>query len=134
MLLRRRGFLTLCVPPLLGDEREDALRILEPLVAALADGQWQPFLSAIDRSMPDYSTLTENIQALVAQAEIASSVTLLAAAKDQFEVDWIMSLRGRRDTARIERRRERVRVDVAKKKIRSLSPISFFAPMGAYRL
>lgn len=131
MRIRRRSLLAVATFPLLADEREDALRILEPLVAALSDGRSEPFLAAVDAGMPEYGVLREYLESLVRQAEVTSSVTLIEAGQDRFDVDWIMSLRARHDSARIERRRERVRVELARKKIRNIGPVAFFAPMGA---
>jgi hypothetical protein len=117
------------------DLRQMALERLEPLASALADARPQVFAAQFEDSMAELEELRGNVQSLVAQAECASSVTIVSASEEGCVADWILNIRlrtasGMKEAGRSERRREKVTVVYGeKKKLRSLTPVSFFAPL-----
>lgn len=92
------------------------------------------FLSRFDRNMPGFRVLAENVRALAAQADIASSVEISSeegnADTRQVEVDWLMEITLGGAGNRVERRREKIRCTLRRSGKRwlvsALDPISFF--------
>ncbi|HYZ83252.1 MAG TPA: hypothetical protein VE621_02555 [Bryobacteraceae bacterium] len=122
----------MCLTTLQGDEREDCLRRLEPLAAALSDSQPGAFLGAFEPGMQDFNVLSGHIVALTEQAVVASSVAVLAATKEDCLVDWEMNINARvTHVSQFVRRRDRVRVVYGSKKnkLRSIGPVEFFRPL-----
>lgn len=128
--MRRRTFaLTLCCRSAArSDERTEILELVAPLAAALAEGDAARFMRHIASDMPGRSTLRANIQALVDQADVTSSVELRRLSNGAAEVDWYMQVRSKATLAVLERRRTIVTVEILQGRIKSLAPLSHFAP------
>src|SRR5512146_1776653 len=86
------------------DDDAEVWKIFTQMAAALGQGNAPAFLAAIDPSMPGFASLRANIQALVAQYDIQSSVERTANAT---EVDWLLHVTARSD-GRLTRRQQRV--------------------------
>jgi hypothetical protein len=131
----RRLFLTFCLGTSLFLEaaEEDAgtvLDIFAPLANGLSQGNAEGFIAALDRSMPDYGLLCDNVRALAAEAEVTSSIELVEYKKPQVELDWTMEIKLQNAGGISERRQQRVFATIGKRKrITSLKPVEFFAPV-----
>ncbi|HET9318893.1 MAG TPA: hypothetical protein VFO27_03930 [Bryobacteraceae bacterium] len=122
--------------PLLADTRQEILDLITELASALSEGNGLAFLDHIDRAMPDYQKLEQNILALTEQNEVSAGIDILKQEGDDrtqtVELDWLLQIRSREDSGPIERRRETVKCRAERKKknwkIVSLEPIALFAP------
>jgi hypothetical protein len=111
-----------------GDERTDAIEAVAPLATALSNGDATEFLRRIPDDSPDRLQLSDNIQALIGQAEMTCSIQLRAIREGRGEFDWYMEIRSRATMSVLERRRENVVVHFRNKEVFSLAPVSFFRP------
>ena len=110
------------------DDRTDALDAVAPIAAALSDGDTAAALAALRRDAENYAELRENLTAMIAQAEVTSSVEVISAESGAAELDWYMQIRNRSTKMVIARRRGTVQIRFRKRKLLALSPASFFAP------
>jgi hypothetical protein len=108
------------------DERTDILEIVEPLAAALSESRGDDFMSAFADDMPARADLRSHIAALIAFAEVTSSIGLVRIEKDRAELDWYMEIRARSTGSVVERRREKVTIRVSGRRISDLTPVAFF--------
>ena len=72
--------------------------------------------------------LRTNLKALIASAEVTSSVEVVEATKDSAELDWYLEIRNRNTQTVVERRRGTVRIRHKRRKLLAIEPASFFAP------
>jgi len=83
------------------------------MASALSEGNALAFLKPIDRAMPDYQKLQDNVVALVAQNDLASSIEVLKDEGDdkrrRVELDWFLELRSHEIHGPYERRRKVVK-------------------------
>jgi hypothetical protein len=110
------------------DERTDAMDAISPLAAALADGDAGAFLSRFPEDSPNRGRLSDNIRALLAQADLTSSVQLVRLESGRAELDWYLEIRGRARQAVLERRRGLVIVRFRNRALFSIEPVDFFKP------
>src|SRR5712692_302626 len=84
--LSRRVILALLAAPLplfrpgsagAADSHQEVFDLLTEMASALSEGNALAFLKPIDRAMPDYQKLQDNVVALVAQNDLASSIEVL---------------------------------------------------------
>jgi hypothetical protein len=125
-LTRRLLFAAFVVTCCRADERTEILEILEPLPAALSESRGDDFMAAFADDMPDRAELRNRIAALIAFAEVTSSVELLRIENGRAQLDWYMEIRARATGSVVERRREKVTIRVEARKIREFRPIEFF--------
>lgn len=89
-----------------------------------------PFLDHFDSNMPGYTDLRNNVEALVAEAMVGSSIEVVSdTGNDQkrtMELDWILDI----ENQALRRQIVKVTIEKQKKKWKftSLSPIDFFKP------
>jgi hypothetical protein len=124
-MLRRAVLLALPLAVLSADERTDALDAIAPFAAALSNGDAGALLESIPK---DARELRRNLAALIARAEVTSSVEVVTATKSAAELDWYMEIRDRITQTVVERRRGKVQLQHRRRKLLSLEPASFFAP------
>ena len=111
-----------------GATRQEVLDAVEPLASALSQGDVNAFLSGVAPDAPVREELRAAVSALIAFAEVTSSVDVLSIDGDRAELDWYMQIRARATGAIAERRREAVSVRLAKRKLAEISPVRFFVP------
>ena len=116
-MLRRAIVLALPAALLPADERTDALDAIAPLAAALSNGDAGALLQAIPK---DARELRTSQTALIARAEITSSVEVVSAAKDSAELDWYLEIRSRGTQTVFDRRRGKVEIRHRRRKLLSL--------------
>ncbi len=130
-MTRRRlhGWLITLIPAILAaDERSEAIDLITPLASALSASDAEGFLQHISKEAPNRSQLADNIQGLLAQAEVTSSVKLTTIDQGRAEVDWYMQIRSRARSVVLERRKGAVIVTIRKNAIFSIEPVDFFKP------
>ena len=140
-LTRRTLLFAVCAAALHADDAQDVWDLLTEVASALSEGNPSTFLSAFDQSMPDYGMLQANVNALLDQCQVQSSIELLKgegnASTRNVELDWFLQIVEQQDAATVTRRREVVHCRLIKEKkkwrITSLEPIALFAPPGPSR-
>ena len=132
----RAGF-TFATPPVsAADNRRAVFDLFTGMASALSEGNPIAFMQPFDRSMPGVQELRAYVTALIAQAEVLSSIEILSDEGDDahrtVELDWFLQIRDREETGPVVRRRETVkcRLERRGKKwvVVSLAPLAFFAP------
>jgi len=120
------------------DERSEALELVGRMAQALSAGNAADFLGPFDRAWPGYEQLRTNVFALLEQAEVSSAVDMVEesgnADRRSLVLDWTLEIRSAVATGPLERRREKVKMELARHGKTwcavSLEPVSFFAPPG----
>jgi hypothetical protein len=118
------------------DTRADLMDLFASMAAALADSNAPAFLAAFDPSMPGLDKLRIEVNALVKDAGVSSSVEMIGDQGDDqkhsVELDWFLEIDSTAVGAKLERRRQVVRCRLQRLgkhwKIVALEPLDFFAP------
>jgi hypothetical protein len=116
---------------------ETPLASLANLATALSENDPDSALSYFDSQMKGYSTIDANLDALTAQTDISCAIDVVTDEESnglhKLDLDWLMQLKSRGDDAQVERRRERVQVEMrqvkGRWKITSMSPLSILDPI-----
>jgi hypothetical protein len=139
-MIARRSLLLLSVAGLLPAAVDDEIRdVLAVIASALAESNLLNVFAQFDPDMPQFPELRAHLEALAAQATIASSVVVIEGeqAENRYTaaLDWMMEIRPLAVGAKLQQRRERVRCTFRKTgrkwRIVSLEPIAFFAPLNS---
>ncbi|HET8548552.1 MAG TPA: hypothetical protein VFL57_11130 [Bryobacteraceae bacterium] len=110
-------------------DRSAYVDVLAGMAAALAASDASEFLRYIDDGAPDRERLKALVEALLAQAEVTSSVEVIEVAGGAARVDWYMEVRARTPGTPVERRRREVTVKInARQRVTELRPVEFFGP------
>jgi len=110
---------------------------LAKLATALSESDSDSALEYFDSHMKSYGEIEQKIEALTAQADISCAIDIVtdeeAGGVHKLDLDWFMQLKSQIDDSQLERRRERVQVEMRRIKgvwkIVSLSPIKIFDPL-----
>jgi hypothetical protein len=130
------------------DSAQQVWELFGSLASALSAANPQLFLAEVDKAMPGYQKLSDNLTALVREFEIQSTVDFNHNEGDdqkrEVEADWLMLLRplgtsnftnANREVLASDRREQVLKCTVAKKgrkwKLVALEPVDFFAPPAA---
>ena len=105
----------------------EVLAVFAPLASALSNGDGEAFMKPIDRQMPGYAQLRDNIMALLARFDVTSSIELNSANGDKVELDWYLELHSKQAAGPNERRSQIITARVVQKRIVSIEPVGFFA-------
>jgi hypothetical protein len=129
-LIPRRTLLAVVAAPLLrAQDRAAYIDILGGMAAALASAEPAEFMRYIDESAPDRERLRSLVGALLAQAEVTSSVEVIEVSAGVARADWYMEVRTRAAGAPIERRRRELTVKLnGQRRVTDLRPIDIFSP------
>ena len=110
------------------------------LASSLSQGDGYGALESFDKSMTDYSAVSRDLSALVAQAEVTCAIDIVedkdaddqSAVVHRLDLDWYMRLKSRTDPNLVEYRRLRVAVTVHRGdwRIVSLAPEQILAPIA----
>jgi hypothetical protein len=146
-MISRRALLVVAagIPTLAGADARDVFSdVLSDMTSALAGnetyniggGAFDPiaaagmFMSHLDKSFPNREQLRANLESLLSTAVVTSSIEFVKVQEGEADVDWYMLFRSRSDGTEIERRRKVINIHMnPKKKITSMTPIDFFAPV-----
>jgi hypothetical protein len=110
---------------------------LAKLATALSESDSDSALDYFDSHMQSYAELEQKIEALTSQADISCAIDIVtdeeAGGIHKLDLDWFMQLKSQIDDSQLERRRERVQVEMRQIKgvwkITSLSPLKIFDPL-----
>jgi hypothetical protein len=110
---------------------------LAKLATALSESDSDSALDYFDSHMQSYGEVEQKLEALTSQADISCAIDIVtdeeAGGVHKLDLDWFMQLKSQIDDSQLERRRERVQVEMRQFKgvwkITSLSPIKIFDPL-----
>lgn len=102
------------------------------LATALSEADADGALGFFDSRMKGYGEIEQKIEALTAQADISCAIDVVtdveAGETHKLDLDWLMTLMPQSDDSQVERRRERVQVEMrlikGVWKITSITPLS----------
>jgi hypothetical protein len=129
-LISRRALLALAGACLArAQDRTRFVDVLARLASALATSDAHEFMRWIDESAAERSRLGTLVEALVAQAEVTSSVDIIEVEGGTARADWYMEVRTRTPGTPVERRRREITVRINDRgRIVEIRPLEFFAP------
>lgn len=110
---------------------------LAKLATALSESDSDSALEYFDSHMKSYGEIEQKIEALTAQADISCAIDIVTDEESdgthKLDLDWFMQLKSQIDDSQLERRRERVQVEMRQFKgvwkIVSLSPMKILDPL-----
>ncbi len=110
---------------------------LANLATALTESDADGALDIFDSKMKSYPEIEQKLEALTAQDDINCAIDVVTdeetAGLHKLDLDWFMQLKSQIDDSQLERRRERVQVEMRQIKgvwkITSISPVSIFNPL-----
>jgi hypothetical protein len=137
-IARRAGLpacLLLLALRLSADTHQQIVDLLANMTASLSEDNADGFMKGFDRNMPGYGDVKRQIDGLLLDYEISSSVEPIsdegAGDKRSFDLDWYMELTSRAATGSTLRRRKVIHCDLELQgkhwRIVSLKPLSFFS-------
>src|SRR5579863_613877 len=89
---------------------------LATLATALSENDPDSALDYFDSRMKSYGEIEQKVEALTAQADISCAIDVVtdteADGVHKLDLDWFMQLKSQIDDAQLERRRERVQVEM----------------------
>ena len=108
------------------------------LAAALSENDPDGALEFFDSKMPSFADIEQKIEALTAQDDISCAIDVVTDTDvngvHKLDLDWFMQLKSQGDSEQLERRRERVQVEMRQIKgawkITSITPAKIFDPIS----
>lgn len=133
-LLRRALFLAPIA--LWADTRQEINAVLASMATDLSNANPSGFMRAIDKEMPGYGVLRQQIIGLIDYAEISTSIEIQSLSgegeKQVAKLDWYLTLRNRGESTMVTNKRELLTVSFAKQKnvwrVTEILPPDFFTP------
>ena len=113
------------------------LAAIADLATALSESDPDGVLRYFDSQMKDYGTIEADIEALTAQTDVSCAIDIVKDDESngvhKLDLDWFMELKSQGNNPQLERRRERVQIEMreikGKWKITALSPLSILGPI-----
>ena len=114
----------------------DAWDVVATMAAALAEPNDAAFMKPIAKSFEQHDLVQREVRGLLQTNAVVSSVSPVANDGDDkqrtVEVDWYMEIQPQSPGARVQQRREAVKLTLVKTgkrwMITAMSPVEFFAP------
>ena len=107
-------------------------KVIADLANYLSQGNAPGAMDAFDKSTPGYQTLSNNIFAMVAQADISCTIDPVEQNGNVIEVDWFLKLNSKADEGPTEQRQRTVKLTILKVgkkwKITAIDPPSILDP------
>jgi hypothetical protein len=137
-MIARRALLWISAAGLCSATVDEEIRdVLAVIASALADSNLLNVFAQFDRDTPNLALLRAHLEALTAQAAVASSIIVLEGNQEgdryMAALDWSMEIRPYAVGAKLERRRERIQCAFRKQRrkwrITTLAPVAFLAPL-----
>jgi hypothetical protein len=108
------------------------------IASALSENDPDGALEYFDSKMPSYADIEQKVEALTAQDDISCAIDVVTDTPvngaHKLDLDWFMQLKSQGDSEQIERRRQRVEVEMRQIKgawkITAISPIGIFDPIA----
>ena len=131
----RTAVLLLIATLVLADSASDVLNVFTSAAEGLINDDAASFLDQVDRDMPAYAALQDNVKGLLATYEVGSTIEEITDAGDDHkrtvELDWLLILTQKGATNSPQQtRRQVVKCTVERRgkqwKITALEPIDFF--------
>jgi hypothetical protein len=138
----RRAFLLAAIAGALpADAPHEVYELFASMAGGLSEGSAQQFLAAFDPHMPGYQKLAADVQALVQQVNVQSSVDVLQDAGDDqhrvVQLDWLLQLTVKGAEGTLVQREQTVQCKLEKQKkkwrVVAIEPAAFFAPPSVIR-
>ena len=129
------GLLALCFAVLAAEETPRAA--IAGIAVALSEGDPDAVLSYFDSQMKDFGAIEANVEAITAQTDVSCALDIVSddesAGVHKLDVDWFMEMKTQGNTPQLERRRERVQIEMrqikGRWKITALKPLAILAPI-----
>ncbi len=110
---------------------------LSSLATYFSENDPAGIIALFDSSMTGYGEIVQNVDAITAQTDPSVALDILDDAEvngvHKLDVDFLVQLKSKADPARVERRRERVQLEMrqikGKWKITAFSPLSILYPI-----
>ena len=127
-------FLSLAVLPA---AEETPLSTLAKLANALSENDADGALDGFDSQMKGYGDIENNIEALTEQTDISCAIDVVTDTEEngihKLDVDWFLQLKSQADDGVLERRRERVQLEMrhikGHWKIVAMAPLTILDPI-----
>ncbi len=118
-------------------EEETPFTRLAKLATYLSQNSVPEALACFDPQMKDYGSIEADIDALGAQTDVLCAIDVIEEKGEgnerKLDTDWFVELRSQADGGPVERRRERVQIEMKKFpkawKIVAMAPISILDPI-----
>jgi hypothetical protein len=124
--------LAVAITPASADVEDEIRTLVADAAAALSEANQPAFLKCFELNDAARDAWRMRIDALLAKAEVSSSISILRVTGDTAEVDWFLAIQRRDSTAPVERRREVLSLQLVKRgkkwRIANLTPAEFFRP------
>lgn len=129
------GLLLLCITAVAAEQTP--LGAIADLATALSENDPDGVLRYFDSEMKDYGAIEANVEALAAQTDVSCAIDIVTDDESngvhKMDLDWFMELKSQGDNPQVERRRERVHVEMrqvkGRWKVTSLAPLSILDPI-----
>jgi hypothetical protein len=116
---------------------ETPFSTIAKLAATLSENDADGALEIFDVQMKGYGEVEQNVDSITSQADISCDIEVLADMEadgvHKLDVDWFLQLKSQTDDSLLERRRERVALEMrqikGRWKIVSMSPLTILDPM-----
>ncbi len=130
----RRSFLALLGVALRAETSDELRDIVAQMATSLSAANESAFFHQIDKKMPGYNRLREQLIGLMGYAELSSSVDIRSSSGDEqkqtAKLDWYMSLKSRVEQTVTAQRRETLTFDFEKRgkrwMVTRIEPQDFF--------
>ena len=103
-------------------------RVIADLANYLSEGNAPGAMDAFDKNMPGYQKLSDQVFAMVAQADVSCTIDPVEQKGNTIEVDWFLKLNAKSETGPTERRQMRVQLTIEKVgkrwKITAMDPVT----------
>jgi hypothetical protein len=135
-MLRRSFLLAALTAALRADAQREVYDLFGSMASGLSEGNAQQFLGAFDSRMPGYQKLAADVQALVQQADVQSSVDVLQDTGDDqhrtVQLDWLLQLTVKGAEGTLVHREQTIQCKLEKQekkwRVVAIEPAAFFAP------
>ena len=109
-------------------QEPNSLKVLSSLATALSEGNPVAAMTAFDRNMPGYETLSANIYALTNQADLTCVIDPIEKNGEEIDADWFLMIRSKEENGPTERRQVKVKITLIQTpkgwKIKTLTPVT----------
>jgi hypothetical protein len=107
-------------------------KVIADLANYLSEGNGPGAMDAFDKSMPDYQKFSDNVFAMVSQADVTCTIDPVEQKGNVIEVDWFLKLNSKSEEGPTERRQMTVKLTIEKVgkkwKIKAIDPPTILDP------
>jgi hypothetical protein len=107
-------------------------KVIADLANYLSQGNGPGAMDAFDKSMPDYQKFSDNVFAMVSQADVTCTIDPVEQKGNVIEVDWFLKLNSKAEEGPTERRQMTVKLTIEKVgkkwKIKAIDPPTILDP------